>query len=287
MELRHVEYFLAAVDHDGLGSAAAALGVSKPSLSSGLRSLEKDLGADLFHRVGRGMVLSAAGKAFVGPARQIVRDTVAAESAYVAPDGLPRGRLDICASAYVAEGPVAGVIGRFRKRYPSVSVRLAGVRPADPVGALIRDGHCEIVFSHLPVAAPGLTVRSVGQHEYWVAFPPGTDVPDDDPFPLGLLPDIRVVGVPKEASSRSVVERALQAAGSHTVMSTVLEQREAVGSFVVEGVGMSFIERSLARRAGAAGAVVRRPDPPITLGYGVVYDPRRLSPAAAAFLDML
>ncbi|EKT76327.1 LysR family transcriptional regulator, partial [Rhodococcus opacus M213] len=104
MESRHVEYFLATVDNDGLALAAEALGVTKPSLSKGLRNLERDLGVELFHRVGRGLVLSAAGKAFVGPARKIVRDLVAAESSLVDVSGLPRGRLDICASAHVAEG---------------------------------------------------------------------------------------------------------------------------------------------------------------------------------------
>ncbi|BAH50973.1 LysR family transcriptional regulator [Rhodococcus opacus] len=287
MESRHVEYFLATVDNDGLALAAEALGVTKPSLSKGLRNLERDLGVELFHRVGRGLVLSAAGKAFVGPARQIVRDLVAAEGSFVDISGLPRGRLDICASAQVAEGQVTEKIGAFRKQNPGVIVRIADLRSSDVVASLIRDGHCEIAFSHFPVVAPGLTTRAVGRHEYWLAVPPGSDVSWRNPFPLNDLPDLPVVGLPKESSSRTAIEKALQASGSRTVISAVVEQREAVGSFVVEGVGMSFLERTLAERAALGGARISPLEPPITVEYGVIYDDARLSPAGRAFLDTL
>ncbi|GAF44240.1 LysR family transcriptional regulator [Rhodococcus wratislaviensis] len=287
MESRHVEYFLATVDNDGLALAAEALGVTKPSLSKGLRNLERDLGVELFHRVGRGLVLSAAGKAFVGPARKIVRDLVAAESSLVDVSGLPRGRLDICASAHVAEGPVTELIGSFRKQYPGVVVRLADLRPVDVIASLIRDGHCEIAFSHFPFAAGGLTTRALGIHEYWLVVPHDAEIAWRDPFPLSNLPDIPVVGLPKESSSRTVIEKALQAAGSRTIMSAVVEQREAVGAFVVEGVGMSFMERTLAERAAVGGARICTLDPPITAPYGVIYDEARLSPAGRAFLDTL
>src|SRR5690606_31125562 len=45
--------------------------------------------------------------------------------------------------------------------------------------------------------------------------------------------------------------------------------------------------RPAAERAAARGAVVRAADPPITLPYGLVYSPGRLSPAGRAFLEVL
>src|SRR3984957_15463966 len=74
MEVRQVEYFLAVVEHRGINGAATALGVTQPTVSQAIREFERGLGAELFHRLGRGMVLSAAGRSIVGPARQILRD---------------------------------------------------------------------------------------------------------------------------------------------------------------------------------------------------------------------
>ena len=68
-----MEYFLAVVENKGINGAAAALGVAQPTVSQALRGLERELGVRLFHRIGRGMVLSAAGRSLVGPSRQVLR----------------------------------------------------------------------------------------------------------------------------------------------------------------------------------------------------------------------
>lgn len=66
MDLRQLEYFLAVVDHGGVNKAAVALRVAQPSLSQAVRKLEKGLGTELFHRVGRRVVLSPAAKHLSG-----------------------------------------------------------------------------------------------------------------------------------------------------------------------------------------------------------------------------
>jgi DNA-binding transcriptional LysR family regulator len=99
VELHQVRYFLAVADYQGVRHAATALRVSQPAVSEAVRELERELGIELFHRLGRGMALPSAGLALVGPARRILRDVVAAEGALVGSDGELRGRLDIGALA--------------------------------------------------------------------------------------------------------------------------------------------------------------------------------------------
>ncbi|GAA4883237.1 MULTISPECIES: LysR family transcriptional regulator [Saccharopolyspora] len=287
MELHQVEYFLAVVDHKGINAAAGALQLAQPTVSQAVRGLERELGVELFHRIGRGMVLTSAGRAFVGPARQVLRDVVAAEGALVDSAGLPRGRLDVHVSASLAFDPMAHLVGRFRKRYPNVSLRIGDLRDEEACAALIREGHCEMVICHLPVTTSGdLEVRELGEHEYWLVFPPGTEVPDRDPLPLAELPDLPLVIVPKGASGRTQVERALSAAHKRTRPSAIVQHREVMVPFVLTGVGATVVYRPMAERAARRGAVVRSVRPPIKQAYGVVYDPVRLSPAGRAFLNL-
>jgi hypothetical protein len=71
MDARQLEYFLAVVDHDGFGRAAAKLHIAQPSLSQAIAALERDLGVKLFHRLGRGVVLNCR-VSFCGEARTTV-----------------------------------------------------------------------------------------------------------------------------------------------------------------------------------------------------------------------
>ena len=100
---------------------------SSPSRRSRTPSatLERDLGVELFDRIGRRAQLTAAGEAFVPAAREVLRavDTVRAEVGAVV--DLITGRLDLVALPTLAVDPVAALVGTFRRRYPGVVVRLA------------------------------------------------------------------------------------------------------------------------------------------------------------------
>ena len=74
MDLKSLGYVVAVVDQGGFGKAADALGITQPSLSHGVKALENELGAQLFHRLGRSVALTPAGEALLGPARQALRD---------------------------------------------------------------------------------------------------------------------------------------------------------------------------------------------------------------------
>ena len=60
MDSRRLGIFLSVVDEGGFTAAADALGMSQPAVSQAVRELEDDLGALLFHRIGRGVALTPA-----------------------------------------------------------------------------------------------------------------------------------------------------------------------------------------------------------------------------------
>jgi Bacterial regulatory helix-turn-helix protein, lysR family len=74
VDVRQLTYFLAVVETMNFGRAAEQLHIAQPSLSQAIGTLERELGVPLFHRVGRGIVLSDAGAQLIEPARQVVRD---------------------------------------------------------------------------------------------------------------------------------------------------------------------------------------------------------------------
>jgi DNA-binding transcriptional LysR family regulator len=74
MDLYQIRYFLAIVETGGFTKAAERLFVSQPSLSAGIKKLEKELDVKLFERGGRRAIPTAAGKFFLEKARNILNE---------------------------------------------------------------------------------------------------------------------------------------------------------------------------------------------------------------------
>lgn len=73
MNIDHIEAFLYVVHYKSIHKAANALFLSQPTVTARIKSLERELNVELFHRDGRSVVLSEKGKEFVPFATQIVQ----------------------------------------------------------------------------------------------------------------------------------------------------------------------------------------------------------------------
>ena len=74
MDLRHLEYLVAVVREEHFGRAARSCGVSQPTLSSGIRRLESDVGFPIVRRSQRYEGLTPEGQKVLDWARRILAD---------------------------------------------------------------------------------------------------------------------------------------------------------------------------------------------------------------------
>ena len=133
MDARQLEYFLAIVDHDGFGRAAQHLHIAQPSLSQTIAGLERELGVPLFHRIGRGVVLSPAGGELIGPARQVLRDLRTARATMESMKGITRGRVELVTMPSPGIEPLATLTRRFTRRHPGITVAAEAAFTPDEV----------------------------------------------------------------------------------------------------------------------------------------------------------
>ncbi len=73
LNIDHIEAFLYVVHYKSIHKAANALFLSQPTVTARIKSLERELNVDLFHRDGRSVILSDKGKDFLPFATQIVQ----------------------------------------------------------------------------------------------------------------------------------------------------------------------------------------------------------------------
>lgn len=174
VERRQLEYFLAVVEHGGVTRASAHLHVSQPTISAAIRRLEAELGGQLFERAPAGLILTAAGRALLEPARQVVRDfAVAAESTRAAL-GLRGGRLEICAVPAVSAGWLPPVIAAFRRAHPEVDIVVRSETDDQLIADGVRSGRDNVGLAVSAGSDAGLVTRQVGHQDLHAIFPPGS-----------------------------------------------------------------------------------------------------------------
>jgi LysR family carnitine catabolism transcriptional activator len=285
MDLRRLRLFLAVVDHGGMTRAAEAEHVSQPSVSQAIQELEAELGTPLFHRVGRRVVLTPAGEALVGPARQVLRDVETGQAAVAAVAGLERGRLDLGTLPTLAIDPVAPLIGAFRVAHPGVTIALAD--PADTVALddLVASGACEIGVAVTAPTSANFETHALGTQDLLAVLPPGSPAPARN-LTIAALARFPLVTAPAGTATRSQLEEAFAAAGVTPDIAVVASQREAILPLVLAGAGATIYPRALAEQAARLGATVAPLRPPLTRTVFLFHRAGPLSPAAAAFLTL-
>jgi len=286
MELRQIEYVLAVVDRGSFTKAAGAVHVSQPSLSDGIRRLESELGVRLFHRLGRSVELTDAGRALVGPARQLLRDRDAVLESVADVRGLEAGTVDIVALSTLAADPLGRLVGRFRAAHAGITVRIAAPDDLAAVDAMVLDGRCELGLTELPRRREELVAVTLERQEIVAVCPPGTRLPAPGRLPIGRLDEMSLVMTPRGLSTRDLLDRALASAGVEPVIAVETSQREAIAPLVLSGAGTSFLPARLAAPLAAQGAVVARLVPTLTRTIGLVHRASPLTPAARAFVEL-
>src|SRR6202000_2690813 len=120
-----VEAFLNVAQHRNFRRAAAELGVTPSAISQAVRTLEGRVGAALFIRTTRSVVLTEAGERFLSRAKPAFEELVAASAAARDLGQRPAGVLRLSvprAGVPVLLGPL---IASFCRAYPEVEVEIA------------------------------------------------------------------------------------------------------------------------------------------------------------------
>ncbi len=278
MDTNRLRHFVAVADHGGFTAASRAAFVSQPALSLAVKELERELGTPLFARVGRGVRLTAAGTALLGPARQALRDVETGRAAVEAVAGVFAGSLSMCSLPMLAADPMAALIGRFRRDHPGVRVDLAAPDDTRALFDLVADGVCELGLTDALDVPDSLGAMDFGSQSLVFIHPPGTDVTGG-----AVVGGTPFVAPPEGTSTRRLLDELLEALAVTPTLAVVSAQREAIIPLVLTGAGAALVPEGLARLAAQFGAVVTRPEPPAVRRLALVHRRGALSPAAARF----
>jgi DNA-binding transcriptional LysR family regulator len=297
MELRELVAFREVVRQASFSQAAARLGYVQSTISAQIQSLERDLGAPLFDRLGRSVSLTDAGRALLPHAEEILERASSAEAAVahaLARDGDLTGSITVSAPESLLTYRLPTVLSRFRSLAPRVTIDL---KPT-PIGRFrgatrqgLASGLVDVAFVlDTPLSIPGFTAARLIREEISVIAAPGHRLAAmKRAGPVDL--DGEVLLFPEAPDSgcvyRGQFER--QLADRHVTPRDALEfaSIETVKQCVVAGMGVSALLSVAVEADVAAGNLVRLPwRAPFEVYTQVVWNDRRArTPAVAAFID--
>ncbi|MBB5867215.1 DNA-binding transcriptional LysR family regulator [Allocatelliglobosispora scoriae] len=243
MQLAQLRSFVAVAETRHFTQAAEAVGVSQPSLSKQIHTLEADLGAELFSRSRGGATLTPAGAALLPLARRILADADTARLEVRELVGLQRGRLRLGATPSLCVSLVAPVLRRFADAHPRISLHLEEGGSQDLVRHLLH-GELDLALIIAPDTGvdPALTATPILRESLVVAssaaMPPPTEHP---PLRITDLRDQPLVMFRTGYDLRDVTLAACRAAGFTPTFAVEGGELDAVLGLVEAGLGLALV----------------------------------------------
>lgn len=122
MDFAALQYFKAVVDEGGISAAARKLHRVQSNVTTRIKQLESSLGAQLFIRDRRRLILSPAGELFRGYVEQLLNLSSQAREAVLG--GTPRGLLRIGTLESTAASRLPPLLSSFHRKFPAVRMEL-------------------------------------------------------------------------------------------------------------------------------------------------------------------
>ncbi len=238
LELSDLKTFAAVVQAGGINKAAETLHRAQSSITVRIQQLEEKLGVTLFHRDGRKLQLSPAGKVLMDYAERLL--DLADEAAEATRNDRPSGTLRLGAMESTAAVRLPQPLGLFHEMYPDVALELSSGDPAELAERVI-DGTLDAALTTDPAADKRLHAMPIYEEELVIvanAGHPPIASPKD-------IPSKTILAFPRGCPHRRCLEDWF--ARSRTAPRRVVE----VGSYhlilgcVAVGMGVALVPRSI------------------------------------------
>jgi DNA-binding transcriptional LysR family regulator len=151
-----METFLAVSRQGSIRGAAGQLHITEAAVSAAVSHVEKQLGAKLITKSGRGIALTEAGRVYAEYCRTILGLMKEAHAAVLRAE---TGRLRIGVVATAGEYLLLKLLASFRNRYPDIELSLS-VHPRDVLFLELHHHETDLVIAGRPPRDTGLVIRA-------------------------------------------------------------------------------------------------------------------------------
>jgi len=243
MKLQQLRYICEVVRHNlNLSNAAEALFTSQPGISKQVRSLEEELGVDIFVRHGKRVVaVTEPGKAILEISQRMLKDVENLTQVGEEFTEEDKGHLTIATTHTQARYALPHVIQRFTKRYPGVRLSLRQGSPTQ-ISELVTSGEADIAIATEAIELyEDLVMLPCYEWNRCVLVPPGHPLLKAKKLTLEAIVSFPIITYDFAFTGRSRINQAFADKGlTPNVVLTAIDA-DVIKTYVELGLGIGIV----------------------------------------------
>jgi DNA-binding transcriptional LysR family regulator len=257
MEIRQLRAFVSIAELGTFTAGAQRVHVTQAAISMQIRQLENELGARLFVRAPRRVMLTEAGEQLLLRARQILRDHDAAIEEIADLAGAERGRLRVgSASAMVTTNVLPKLLREVRRQHARAEITVASGTSESLVQQIL-GGELDVAFVSLPVEARGINTERLSQDQLVAIASPQHRLAKQKTIDAFTLAGEKLILGERGGNTRRLIDQFFAQAGVTLHVAMELSREQAIRRMVEEDMGVGIVPLHAVREDVEKGRLVR------------------------------
>ena len=295
MQLRDIQYVIAAAEAGSFSKSALVVHVSQPALSQMIQRLEDELGVKLFIRKSNKVILTEEGAIFCEEGREILNRSQHLISRMGEFKELTQGKLSIAIAPFYQKNFLLPFLAEFRKKYPGIMVQVVDAF-SNYSEELLMNGEVDLALVMLPFHSGTIRYEPLYREQIYLAVPKHSDVCQKlggsesrelETEDLRKLQEEPFILYERGRRMYESSQKLCRSAGFVPKAAFLSNSCESLNAMVGNGMGIGFVPSSVEKTANHEEIVyysINSPDAIRTLAVG--YLEKNLSAAAQEFVKM-
>ena len=257
MEIRQLRAFVAIAESGTFTAGALRVHVTQAAISMQIRQLETEIGAKVFVRAPRHVILTEAGEQLLRRARHILREHDAALDEIAELAGAERGRLRIgSASAMVLTEQLPGILKELRKQHPAAEIAVTSGTSEVLVDQILA-GEVDIAFVSLPVDVRGIKTERLSEDQLVAIASPRHKLAKQRTVSAYTLAGERLILGERGGNTRRLIDQFFAQAGVTLRVAMELSRQQAIKRMVEEDMGVGIVPLQSVKEEVEKGKLIR------------------------------
>lgn len=257
MEIRQLRAFVAIAESGTFTAGALRVHVTQAAISMQIRQLETEIGAKVFVRAPRHVILTEAGEQLLRRARHILREHDAALDEIAELAGAERGRLRIgSASAMVLTEQLPTILKELRKQHPAAEIAVTSGTSEVLVDQILA-GEVDVAFVSLPVDERGIKTERLSDDQLVAIASPQHKLAKQRTISAYTLAGERLILGERGGNTRRLIDQFFAQAGVTLRVAMELSRQQAIKRMVEEDMGVGIVPLQSVREEVEKGKLIR------------------------------